>query len=124
MKVLRWLRAWLSNQATLAALLCEVEGERDRLAAQLRRAEARRVAEAESHRQELAAARTELNALDAANAAVDDRLRREIRYGTGQAQRLNAAYQFADQLPDDLAAELRALVTPQIVAVEGASHAR
>ncbi|MEU7980534.1 hypothetical protein AB0B63_18620 [Micromonospora sp. NPDC049081] len=119
-----WLRAWLSSRATLAARLVKVEAERDRLAAQVRRLTARREVEAETHRREMQAARRELEALDAANRAVDDRLRREVIHGTRQAQRLNQAHQFAAQLPDDLAAELRALVTPQIAAVEGAPHAR
>ncbi len=108
----RWLRAWLSNQATQASLLVEVEAERDRLAAVLRRERACRVLEAEMFRDDRAALRREAESLDAGNRVLLDENRREVMRGNDMAHRLRKGHEFADRLPDDLAAELRAALAP------------
>jgi hypothetical protein len=104
----RWLRAWLSNQATLVALLGDAEAERDRLAAALRRERACRELEAELHRADVAALRREAESLDAGNRVLLDERRREAVRGNDMAHRLRKGHEFADRLPDELAAELRA----------------
>ncbi|WP_433460745.1 hypothetical protein [Micromonospora sp. CA-248212] len=112
----RWLRAFLSNQATLAALVVDLEARSDRLVALLRREKACRELEAEMRRAELATERAshrrEAESLDAGNQTLIELNRHLEATNSRQAQRLGAAHRFADRLPDDLAAELRALLAP------------
>lgn len=112
----RWLRAWLSNQATLVALLGDAEAERERLAAVLRRARAQHELELQMRDADVAACRREAESLNAANRALNDDMRRERVWGNDLAHRLRKAHEFADRLPDGLAAELRAAVAPTFLA--------
>ena len=112
MRWLRWLRAFLSNQATLAALLVEAEAERDRLAAMVRRMSARHELELQIGDAEVAAFRREAESLDAANVELIRQNRRERAWSNTLAHRLRKGHEFADRLPDELAAELRALLSP------------
>jgi len=106
------LRAFLSNQVTLAALLVEVEAERDRLAAMVRRMSARHELELQIGDAEVAAFRREAESLDAANVELIRQNRRERAWSNTLAHRLRKGHEFADRLPDELAAELRALLSP------------
>ncbi|MEV5211409.1 hypothetical protein AB0K35_28435 [Micromonospora sp. NPDC053740] len=101
------MRAWLSNQATLVALLAEVEAERDRLAATLRRANACHQLELQMRDADVAACRREAESLDAGNQTLIEQIRWADVVSSRQAHRIAAAYRFADQLSPDVAAELR-----------------
>ncbi len=107
----RWLRAWLSNQATLASLLVEVEADRDRMASLLRREKACRELEADMFRAERRAERDahrrEAESLHAGNRTLIEQIRWVEATNSRQAHRIAAAYRFAEQLSPDLAAELR-----------------
>lgn len=107
----RWLRAFLSNQSTLASLLVQAEADRDRLAALLRREKACRELEADMFRAELAADRAahrrEAESLDAGNQTLIGQIRRLEVTNSRQLHRLAAAHRFSNCLPPDLAADLR-----------------
>ncbi|MET8278205.1 hypothetical protein [Micromonospora sp. NPDC005174] len=121
----RWLRAFLSNQVTSASLLFEAESERDRLAALLRRERACRELEADMHRADVAALRREAESLHAANEERHDAIQRERAWSNTMAHRLRKGHEFADRLPDDLAADLRAALSPTFpTQPEEASRAR
>ncbi len=121
----RWLRAWWSNQATLAALLVEVEADRDRLAGLLRRERACRELEAEMLRADLAACRREAESLNAANVELIAEIQRERAWSNTVVHRNAAAHQFADRLPPDVAADLRGCLSPVfLTAPEEATRAR
>lgn len=101
----------MSNQATLASLVVDLEARSDRLAALLRREQACRELEADMFRAELtaerAAHRREAESLHAGNQTLIEQARWVEVTNSRQAHRIAAAYRFADQLPPDLAAELR-----------------
>lgn len=105
------MRAFLSNQATLASLVVGLEARSDRLAALLRREQACRELEADMFRAELAAERAahrrEAESLHAGNQTLIEQARWVEATNSRQAHRIAAAYRFADQLPPDLATELR-----------------
>ncbi len=124
----RWLRAFLSNQATSASLVVDLEARSGRLVSLLRREQACRELEAEMARAELRAERDahrrEAESLHAGNQTLIEQNRAVEVTNSRQAHRIAAAYRFADQLPPDLATELRgrlALTFP--AAPEEASHA-
>ncbi|MFD6565325.1 hypothetical protein [Micromonospora profundi] len=125
MRWLRWLRAFLTNQATLAALLVDVESERDRLAAMVRRMSARHELELQIGDAEVAAFRREAESLDAANVELIRQNCRERAWSNTLAHRLRKGHEFAANLPDVQAAELRALLSPAFPSLpEEATHGR
>lgn len=120
--VWRWLRAWLSNQTTLALLVVDLESRSDRLTAELRRRDAHHDAELARLRDENAGLRREAEAMDAANQELIRQNRLERLHGNKLAHRISAVHQFAEQLPTEQAAQLRDLLSPKLPGPE-ATHA-
>jgi len=124
----RWLRAFLSNQATLVALLVEAETDRDRLAALLRREQACRELEARIFAADVAALRREAESLHAANEERHATIQQERAWSNTVVHRNAAGFRLADRLPaelSDLADELRGCLAPTFpTAPEEANHAR
>lgn len=120
---IRAARAFLTRQAALAQQVADLTAGRDQLARWLRRADARRGAEVADYRRQLAACRRETEALHGATQALQGEVQQERQYGNRLAHRNNAAHQWADRLPPELAAELRALLSPQLPAPKETTHA-
>lgn len=113
----RWLRAWLSNQSTLAALLAEKETALGHERARQRRDLARYGQHLADLSHQLRAARREAESLDAGNQALRAEVQQEREYGTRLHHRINAVWQLTEtsRMPADVAAEVRHLLTPDFV---------
>ncbi|MER7331600.1 MULTISPECIES: hypothetical protein [unclassified Micromonospora] len=120
----RWLRAFLSKQATLALLVVDLEARTDRLVSALRQEKARHDAELAAARASNTALRREAEAVDAANQAVIAQNRRERLFGNQLAHRNRLGHDWARQhLPPEQAAELCALLSPTLPNPKETTHA-
>lgn len=123
------MRAWFTTRKALIAQVAALTETVEWAARRKRRDDARHELELEMARAELRAERDahrrEAESLDAGNQTLIEQARWAEVANSRQAHRIAAAYRFADQLPPDLATELRgrlALTFPS--APEEATSAR
>ncbi|MFG2046196.1 hypothetical protein ACGFIW_02030 [Micromonospora sp. NPDC048935] len=119
------MRAFLSSQAVLASRVVVLEDAVERAAAHKRRDDAFREVTVKVLRDDLAAARREAESLDAGNQTLIEQIRRAEVTSSRQAHRIAAAFRFAEQLPPDLATELRgrlALTFPSVPEEAARAH--